>query len=167
MSKGFFIAAYLGGLALSVLVPALAITVGFEWLFLALILGLFFRLFSFFAMIIFIYDMWRVIQDGHARTTPGMAVGLLFVPVFNLYWVFQAVWGLAKDFNAYLARYHVNAKPLSEKLFLAYPASVILSLYYGPHPILGVLAGLTVLVHGTIIIYKGCDAANVARNIAT
>jgi len=168
MSKSFLIGAYLGGIILSILVPFASIFMfpKPEWFILSLLLGLLFRLLSFLTMIIFIYDMWRVIQDGHARTTPGMAAGLLFVPIFNVYWVFPAVWGLAKDFNAYIERYHINTKPLSEKLFLAYPASVLFSLLYSGNPILGILAGITVLVHGTIIIARGCDAANVARNVA-
>lgn len=42
------------------------------------------------------YRMWAAIQDGHARTTPGKAVGYQFIPFYNLYWVFQAYWGFAK-----------------------------------------------------------------------
>src|SRR6266852_5492001 len=38
------------------------------------------------------YRMWSAIQDGHARTTPGKAVGLMFVPLFNVYWMFVAFW---------------------------------------------------------------------------
>src|SRR5215472_4189380 len=44
------------------------------------------------ALLVLIYQMWQSIQDGHARTTPGKAVGFLFIPFFNLYWMFQAVW---------------------------------------------------------------------------
>jgi len=51
------------------------------------------------------YRFWAVIQKGGgARTSPGMAVGLSFVPLFNLYWNFVSVHGLAQDMNAYCRR---------------------------------------------------------------
>lgn len=42
---------------------------------------------------------WAVVQDGHAETTPGKAVGLCFVPFFGLYWNFVAHYGLMRQFN--------------------------------------------------------------------
>jgi hypothetical protein len=51
------------------------------------------------ALMVFVYKIWAAIQDGRPRTTPGAALGLLFVPVFNLYWMFQVYWGWAKDYN--------------------------------------------------------------------
>lgn len=65
------------------------------------------------------YKMWAAIQDGHARTTPPMAVGFLFIPLFNLYWRFQAVWGFSKDCNRYIERHSSNARKLPEGLFLS------------------------------------------------
>ncbi len=37
-----------------------------------------------------VYRMWAQIQSGHPRTTPACAVGFLFIPLFNLYWIFVA-----------------------------------------------------------------------------
>jgi hypothetical protein len=54
---------------------------------------------------VFLYKVWELIQDGHARTGPGLAVGLLFVPFFNCYWVFVAIRGLALDLHDYLRRH--------------------------------------------------------------
>ena len=45
------------------------------------------------------YHLWKVIPRDIARTTPGKAVGLLFIPLFNLYWVFVSCLGLSKDIN--------------------------------------------------------------------
>ncbi|NNC87645.1 MAG: DUF4339 domain-containing protein [Akkermansiaceae bacterium] len=47
----------------------------------------------------FLHRAWKLLQWGAPRTTPGKAVGLLFVPFFNLYWLFVAYYGLAKDWN--------------------------------------------------------------------
>jgi hypothetical protein len=54
---------------------------------------------------ILVYKFWQVIQDGFARTTPGKAVGFLFIPFFNFYWWFVAFFGLSKDQNAYIDRH--------------------------------------------------------------
>jgi len=67
-----------------------------------------------------VYKMWSFIQDGHARTTPGRAVGFLFIPFFSLYWIFQAIWGFAVDYNRYLFRYNIPSRPLSQGLFLTF-----------------------------------------------
>ena len=50
------------------------------------------------------YQLWKVIPAGIARTTPGKAVGLSFIPLFNFYWVFVAFNGLGKDMNKALRR---------------------------------------------------------------
>jgi hypothetical protein len=42
---------------------------------------------------------WSFVQDGKAVTTPGKAVGFLFVPFYNFYWIFIAYYGLMKEFN--------------------------------------------------------------------
>ena len=42
---------------------------------------------------IMLYRLWQTVQDGRARTTPGKAIGFLFIPFFNIYWQFVAIWG--------------------------------------------------------------------------
>jgi TPR repeat protein len=51
-----------------------------------------------------LYQGWKSIPVDIARTTPGKAVGFLFIPIFNLYWMFVAYDGLIKDMNAALQR---------------------------------------------------------------
>ena len=51
-------------------------------------------------MYVMLYKLWQAIQGPAARTTPGKAVGFMFIPFFNIYWQFMAVWGWAKDYNA-------------------------------------------------------------------
>jgi len=68
---------------------------------------------------ILLYKLWCTIQDGQARTTPGKAVGFMFIPLFNLYWSFQAFWGVSIDMNAYAAQRGVAAPQIKEVLGLA------------------------------------------------
>ena len=69
-------------------------------------------------MVVLWCKSWAAIQDGHARTTPGKAIGFLFIPLFDFYWVFQAVWGLSKDFNAYLQRNSIPPRDFLKDSFL-------------------------------------------------
>ena len=79
---------------------------------------------------------WRVIQyspldPAPARTTPGKAVGLLFIPLFALYWVFPAVWGLARDLNHFLGRHGIASRRVSEPLALAVCLAPLLAIGLG------------------------------------
>lgn len=43
------------------------------------------------------YKCWVAIPQSFARTTPGKAVGHLFIPIYNLYWLFPSIAGLGDD----------------------------------------------------------------------
>tara|TARA_R110000850_G_scaffold14189_16_gene45506 strand:+ start:1661 stop:2530 length:870 start_codon:yes stop_codon:yes gene_type:complete len=52
--------------------------------------------------LVYLHRVWSHIQElGTARTTPGKAIGFLFIPFFNLYWMFIAYSAWAEDFNKY------------------------------------------------------------------
>ena len=55
-----------------------------------------------------LHKLWSLIPTHKARTTPGQAVGFLFIPLFDLYWVFIAIYGLAKALNAETGRKSVS-----------------------------------------------------------
>lgn len=55
--------------------------------------------------LVVLYRNWCIIQDGRASTTPGRVVWFQFIPLFNLYWMFKAYWGLARDNNRFIERY--------------------------------------------------------------
>lgn len=57
---------------------------------------------------VLLYRFWQVNQDGHASTTPGRAVGFMFIPIFQLYWIFRAFPGLSLDQNRYIADHFGN-----------------------------------------------------------
>lgn len=67
---------------------------------------------------VLLYKSWRQIQDGYAETSPGKAVGFMFIPGFNIYWQFVALWGLAKDLAGYAERYGVDGVKASPGLAL-------------------------------------------------
>ena len=55
-----------------------------------------------------LHKLWSLIPNHKARTTPGKAVGFLFIPFFNLYWTFVAIYGLAKALNTETGRRSVS-----------------------------------------------------------
>lgn len=117
------------------------------------VLGL---IYAFIVSMVFVYKMWEAIQDGHARTTPGKAVGFLFIPFYNFYWFFQAFYGFAQDFNKHIKLRNLDIKPLSESLFLAYPILLLVSII----PFIGLLASLAAIVVFIYMVAEACKGVN-------
>lgn len=117
--------------------------------------------------------MWSAVPTEYARTTPRQAVGLLFVPFFNLYWCFQAYCGWARDYNR-LADEHDSALPrASEDVALLLCLSILadafcLTLVFGsllasPKPAGPTLTGVNVLF---LIIFGAVSLLHVALHVA-
>jgi hypothetical protein len=66
----------------------------------------------------FYYKIWKALPPSIARTTPGKAVVLTLIPVFNWYWTFQVLWGWAKDFNRFVTERGLKIPAVSEKVAL-------------------------------------------------
>lgn len=54
---------------------------------------------------IYLYKAWKCLQPGGATVTPGKAVGFMFIPLFNYYWIFVALGGLPRQWNEIVSRY--------------------------------------------------------------
>ena len=105
---------------------------------------------------VFYYKSWESIQDGYARTTPGKAIGFLFIPFFGLYWIFQAVWGFSKDYNSYVDRHALPATKVSEGLFLTLS---ILPLT-GIIPFVGLVTGPVQWIVFAMAVSQACEGIN-------
>jgi hypothetical protein len=105
---------------------------------------------------ILIYKMWDAIQDGPARTTPGKAVGFLFIPFFNFYWIFQAYWGWTKDYNAYGAQKGLGLPRMPEGLALALCILAIVGII----PMVGYITGLISLVLMIVFLNTAINGVN-------
>ncbi len=98
-----------------------------------------------------IYKMWASIQGGRAtRTTPGKAIGFLFIPFFNLYWLFQVWGGFPVDYNRYVDEHFLPIPKLSSGLYITYPILTLI-------PLLGILLAPLVFI---IVIAKTSNAVN-------
>ena len=67
-----------------------------------------------------IYKVWSALPASFARTTPGQAVGFMFVPFYNLYWVWNAYVGFAKDFNRYVKQTDPVQPPQPDGFYIAF-----------------------------------------------
>jgi len=105
---------------------------------------------------VILWKMWSCIQDGYARTTPGKAIGFLFIPFFNVYWVFQAWGGFPRDYNNYVDRHRLAVPHLSSGVFTAYPVLILLTAI----PFLGIIVAMVNMFLFAAIISRTCDAVN-------
>jgi len=105
---------------------------------------------------VLLYKAWQAIQDGQPRTTPGKAVGFLFIPFYNFYWMFIAYWGWAKDCNTYIASKGFSVAPIPEKLYLAFPIIMLCS----GVPYLGSVTACAAIVVFIIISIQMIDTIN-------
>ena len=104
------------------------------------------------------YRAWEIVQDGAQRTTPGKAVGFMFIPLFNFYWFFVAKYGLAKDLNRFIETHGIEARRASPGLGLACAIMMLLSAI----PLIGLYALIPALV---ILVIFLKQIANTAAEI--
>jgi hypothetical protein len=112
---------------------------------------------------VLIYKMWVAIQGPTARTTPGKAVGFLFIPFFNLYWIFQAYWGWAQDYNKFITTYGVPAKRAPEGLAL----TICILALLGWIPIVGLIVALVNLILFIVFFSAAIDGVNAIADSRT
>lgn len=131
----------------------------FMWYWICLIASIFtFGLSAIASVVLFciiLYRSWEQIQDGQARTTPGKAVGFLFIPFFNLYWIFEAYTGFVRDSNAYIQRYALPVKTQDEGLATATCVLTLLCII----PYLNIVTGLALFILQIILIKNFKDTA--------
>ncbi len=110
------------------------------------------------AMCVFIHRIWAAIQMGQPRTTPGKAVGFLFIPFFSFYWVFQAYWGWAKDYNRLIVDLDVDAPKMPEKQTLAFCIFMVVAWPIEFIPFVGPLVAVVGVVLLVLFVAKASDA---------
>ncbi len=160
LSKHFYITLFLAGS----LLPGIFIIIGGylgEYLgefgiILLFVIGLVLFILPFFVILNLTDAMWSSIEDVYARMTPGKAVGLLFIPIFNIYWMYQVLIGFVEDYNNFVSRNEIETPLLEGGIFITHFLLTLLSLL----PNIGWIAGLINLVVVSMMISKICDAVN-------
>jgi hypothetical protein len=97
--------------------------------------------------------MWGAIQDGVTPITVGKAIGFLFIPFFNLYWIFVAWGGFPTHYNNFIERHQLNAPRLTSAVFTLFPLMILLTGIL-VLPLLAMPLVFAFVISGT------CDAVN-------
>jgi len=137
------------------------------------ILAALIQVFTIVVLLIFVYRVWKPLQDGRASTSPAAAAWLLLIPVFHLYWIFRAIWGFARDYNRLIERHELELRKVPDRLYLA--ASISLAARWA-YLTLGTLQpffkGMTLLgpysyaltipaaALALVVVIKSCHAVN-------
>lgn len=77
--------------------------------------------------LILLYSIWNALQDGVTDVSPGKAVGFLFIPFYNFYWLFRVWAGYPNDYNAFVDRHRLAAPKLTGSIFTIFPIAILLS----------------------------------------
>lgn len=88
-------------------------------------------------MLTILHKCWNAIPPNLRSTTPSKATFLLLIPLFNLYWIFISVRGLADDINRWD---HSSGKPIQKDILGWACASAVLFSLVSAYEILELLA---------------------------
>ncbi|MDM7924278.1 MAG: hypothetical protein QUS14_18490 [Pyrinomonadaceae bacterium] len=103
--------------------------------------------------LVLLHSIWKVLQDGVTDVTPGKAIGFLFIPFYNIYWVFRVWGGYPADYNKFIDRYRLAAPKIPGTVFVLFPIFVLLSAI--------LVVPILLLPFVTLfLIARGCDAVN-------
>ena len=121
-----------------------------------LFLGFGMMIYSWVAWLFLVHRLWVVIQNGDVRTTPGRAVGFMFIPLWGWYWMYKTFWGWSVDCNHYIKRRGIIAPPVSEGVPLAYCILFTVSLI----PVFTPIAFVAMFFLMVLWLNQSIDAAN-------
>ncbi len=80
------------------------------------------------------YSCWKALPERYRSTSPGKAVGFLFIPFYNFYWVFISFPGLAKGYVKFKKDAGIEEIRDQTGLAITYAILIILSLTLGFFP---------------------------------
>lgn len=67
--------------------------------------------------LVLLYRCWDLLRDDDPAVSAGSAVGLLFIPVFSLYWIARVTVGLARDLNRVAAKRGLAARASEARMW--------------------------------------------------
>ena len=73
------------------------------------------------------YECWKSLPERYRETTPGKAIGFMFIPFYSFYWAFTSIPGLAKGFYEYGRRNGI--KEIDNKTGLGIAFAVVFVCY--------------------------------------
>lgn len=105
------------------------------------------------------YKCWMALPTQHRFTTPGRAVGFLFIPFYNFYWAF-VTWPKLSEGLVNWQRAEGRNPTDTKALALTYAILFVCSLTIGQVPGLGILIGIAEVVIFILYYLKVVGALN-------
>lgn len=78
-------------------------------------------------LLVFLHRAWAAIKTPHSMS-PGSVVGGLFIPFFNLYWIFRAIPGFAREYQNCAQHLGVEVPMVPRGWLIAFAVGVVLSM---------------------------------------
>jgi len=128
-----------------------------------LLIGLCALLYIGFVTCFFVYKIWSIIPPDSADITPAKAVGFLFIPLFNMYWVFQVFWGFSHRYNRFVRESYPNAPVVPENFFLGFSVLAVLSVIFMVVPAAGIILAAMAYLVLVFLVIKTFDAVSALR----
>lgn len=91
-----------------------------------------------------LYKAWSIISPEKAKTTPEKAIGYLFIPFYNFYWIFVAIQGLKEDLTALCSEKNISITPIRGSKEI--PTFFILSIILFIVPYVNIGAGIALII---------------------
>jgi hypothetical protein len=110
------------------------------------------------------YRYWEALPSQYRATTPGRAVGLMFVPFYNFYWVFVSYHGLARGYREY------SRSVGDQRIVDVTSLGLVIGIFFIAFCTLAWIPGIAILVGGAdlviYLLYSRATCANANRALA-
>lgn len=127
---------------------------GFVIVGISIFIGIIMMIIAWIYFVVLLYRVWKfaIVESRRHNLapsidSPGIAVGFLFIPFFNFYWIFKAYGSLPRNLNAIARAKNISAV-MSEGLGISLAILCLLSMI----PFLGYILSLVVLILAPIFI---------------
>ncbi|NUM34418.1 MAG: HEAT repeat domain-containing protein [Candidatus Brocadiae bacterium] len=123
-------------------------TVGSDFFLYALLASLCY-LIAFIPILILLAKVWNFLKTEPNCISPGKAIGFLFIPIFNIFWLFYMLYSLSKTYNKYRDRYSLPIQAMSKFILFSFALWSISMMIASPavfYPI-RIVFGISFIVH--------------------
>lgn len=107
--------------------------------------------------LIILHRAWKLVPPDRACTTPSRAVGLLLIPIVNIFWAFQAYAGFASDYQEHVQQQDPDSPDVSHSVALVMCVSAMTAWI----PVIEIVLFSSMLTCGLHLVYIGQLAAAV------
>jgi hypothetical protein len=108
----------------------------------------------------FVHRKWKFVEK-YSDISAGQALGFLFIPFYNFYWIFRVFAGYYIPFNKMVQKNNLSKSfELDNSLGLTTSILFIVSIFFGIIPVLGDLCIAAYITIVSLYIFQTCNRIN-------